>query len=329
MNRIRLLQSQSLLARCWAPLLAGASLLAAGEAAATVSVSNVNAVESDAGAMTRPNAAQYWISYEDCVDDTILQFTVTTDAAISVAASASLNCADGSQTATATGAPDQLCYDIASNVASDSTVSVHAYNLVKGTLGIDCRTSVAIPSNESFTWPQPITLYFYVPVAGALSTDSTTWPTSGTEEIALVGPEPPAPISLDSDVQELTLRLPSTPTDPRTVGYYFFCYPNVGGGTYSDAGAGGATGACPAGTTLPEVPSFTSKYVCGSQVPATTTSYGITSVGGAPLQDGTQYIVAVAAYDEVFNLGPSLPSSAARPRPRRARWSSPPAAVGA
>jgi len=49
-----------------------------GEARATITVTNVNVVVPDGGTqMTRPDIAQYWISYQDCLDNTQFQFTVT------------------------------------------------------------------------------------------------------------------------------------------------------------------------------------------------------------------------------------------------------------
>ena len=67
--------------RCGLPLVMGAILLAAGEAKATISVTDVSIqIQGDAGTgMTRPTVAQYWISYDDCVNDTILDFTVSVD----------------------------------------------------------------------------------------------------------------------------------------------------------------------------------------------------------------------------------------------------------
>ena len=237
-------KSRSLLARGIPFLLAGASLLAGGEAAATVAVTSVNVIDGDAGAgPTRPTAAHYWISYEDCIQDTILQFTVASDAAVSVAASVSLDCSDGTLTTTTTGTtPDQLCYSIGNNFPNGSIVSVSAHDLVKGTLGVDCRVSTAIPTGASFTWPAPISFYFYVPVVGAPSTDFTVWPGAGqtgptTEEITLVGPLPPAPVSLVAGDDGLVLHLPATPTDSNTLGYYAFCYPEADAGT-GDAGTG-------------------------------------------------------------------------------------------
>jgi hypothetical protein len=90
-----------------------------------------------------------------------------------------------------------------------------------------------------------------------------------------------------------------------------------GAGGFGGAGGAGGTGGtavittpCPAGTKLPssidpQHPDINSPYVCGSQIPASATSPNVTNLGdGTVLKDGQSYIVAVAAYDEVFNLGP-------------------------
>ncbi len=387
----RLGRSTSFVAGCGALLLAGATLLIGGDAGATISVTQVNVVEGDGGTsgMTRPTNAQYWISYDDCVNNTVLQFTVaTSDSSISVGASASVDCSDlTAVTVTPTNAYGE-CYPIASNVANDAIVSVGAHDLVKGVLDIDCQAGqpITIPSGESFTWPVQISFYFYVPVAGTTSSDSYTWPPASTstgtttttttaaaltEDIALVGPQPPSPVGLGIGDGVLFASLPSTPTDSNTVGYYIFCYPqDTDGGTAStdagsdagmdagsdagmdagsdagmdagstgtggasagtggasagtggaDAGAGGAGGNgtgtqdCPAGTQpLDKTPSYNSSYICGSQVAATTTSYPITSINGSPVVNGTPYIVAIAAYDEVWNLGPFAPLQCGTPQ---------------
>jgi hypothetical protein len=309
--------------------------------------------------MSRPAEYQYWISYDDCIHDTVLDFTVSsTEGPVTMKASATAQCS-----ATFVFQPGDPqtdnCYLISSAVQNGDTVHVGAQALVKGALGIDCTTSVTPPANETIVWPQPLTIYLYN------STDSAVWPspgsgglggaTSGTGtapqfDIALVGPQPPSPISLGAGEDDLILQLPATPTDPNTQGYYAFCYPQpafdggtivssgsagmggtggeegVDGGAGDagdeggvDGGAGGAGGSssgsdCPAGTMLPEVPSFGSKYLC-AQIPAAATSFSIAKTAdGAPLEDGVQYVVAVAAYDQVFNLGPLAPLQCATPQ---------------
>jgi hypothetical protein len=82
------------------------------------------------------------------------------------------------------------------------------------------------------------------------------------------------------------------------------------GGGGSAAGSGGSVStACPSGTLFPGLdlqrPDINSPYVCGLPVPASATAPIITKLGdGGVLLDGQRYVVAVAAYDEVFNLGP-------------------------
>jgi hypothetical protein len=327
-------------------LLASAGLLAGREAQATITV-NVT-VESDAGtSMPRPTAYQYWISYDDCIHDTILDFTVSwTENPVTMAASAVAQCSE--TFAFQPGDPQtDDCYLIKAGIQNGEVVQVSAQALVKNTLGIDCTTGVTPPANETIVWPQPITIYLYDPND---STDSAVWPSASTSggglggassggsttqfDIALVGPQPPSPLGLSAGGEELFVELPATPTDVNTQGYYAFCYPpeafsggSTGAGGAGDAGGvdgggGGAGGApagsdCPVGTTLPEVPSVSSKYLC-AQIPSTATSYPIRKaavVNGAPLEDGVQYVVAVAAYDQVFNLGPLAPLQCAAPEP--------------
>jgi MYXO-CTERM domain-containing protein len=73
---------------------------------------------------------------------------------------------------------------------------------------------------------------------------------------------------------------------------------------------------CPSTITQPEKHlSYTSSYICGTQVPPTTSTYPITSVAGAPLENGVQYVVAIAAYDQVWNLGPPAPLQCQTPEP--------------
>jgi hypothetical protein len=61
--------------------------------------------------------------------------------------------------------------------------------------------------------------------------------------------------------------------------------------------------------------SINSMYVCGSRVPASTSKFSATSIGGMPVENGTGYVVGVVAYDEVLNLGGMSPLECAEPLP--------------
>ena len=94
-----------------------------------------------------------------------------------------------------------------------------------------------------------------------------------------------------------------------------------GTGIGGAGGAGGASGTdanlCPPGTTFPGgPPDINSPYVSGSQIPATSSQVNVQSLGvvGA-LLDMHEYIVAVATYDEVFNIGALSPLMCIRPLP--------------
>jgi hypothetical protein len=284
--------------------IAAAALLASGEEAAAVTVTNV-AIGIDGGArMTRPAAAEYWVSYQDCLDDTALVFTVSTTSPISVGASASYDCLD--PTTVASSLPIDNCYAIASNVGDKATVTVSTQELVHGTLGIAtsgparCKPSSA-PAGESMVWPQAITFYFYVPVSGGAATDYEKWPPSPlTMAIALEGPAPPSPVGLQAGDQELTLSLPSAPADARTVGYYAFCFPYIGAGgtggsttTTTTAGMNDCTGNPSIPGLDPTQPDVGSPYVCGVMIPPDAGSFPIQSLSpmGDPLTNGTQYVV--------------------------------------
>jgi hypothetical protein len=78
-----------------------------------------------------------------------------------------------------------------------------------------------------------------------------------------------------------------------------------GAGTGGAGGMGTASTPCPGGVVVPPADlTLTSPYLCGSRVSSTETLVNVTSVGAMSLQNDFTYFVAVAAYDEVDNLGP-------------------------
>jgi MYXO-CTERM domain-containing protein len=66
---------------------------------------------------------------------------------------------------------------------------------------------------------------------------------------------------------------------------------------------------------LPETPSYSSQNICGAQISISQTQAQLTTLNNdTPLMNGTTYIVAIAAYDEVFNLGPLAPLQCGKPQ---------------
>jgi hypothetical protein len=322
-----------------AAFVALAVLLGGRDAAATIAVTDVKITVPAGGAarLPRPAAAQYWISYQDCLDDTQFQFTVTSDVAFFDGASVSYPCGTPYPTPEPALASERCYSDNKSYPAGTNLITLGARSLVQGTLGIpvtgadSCQASAA-PAGSNLTWPMIITLYFFAPpVAGVASTDATTWPavnpdgTSGSPgiEIALVGPLPPSPISLSDGIGDLMLDLPKS-ASVGTVGYYVFCYPSGGTGTGGGAADGG-TGACPSSAAIPDIdllrPDPSSPYVCGAQVPASSGIYPISRADakGDPLVDGPTYVVGVAGYDAANNLGPMSVYECIAPEPTLAK----------
>ena len=123
---------------------------------------------------------------------------------------------------------------------------------------------------------------------------------------------PPAPtgaVIADGD-GELVVDLPSDHAPPVN-GYYVFCAPSGAGAGERDAGGTPASGDCPAGTPFPvdaQQPDPGSPYVCAGPIQDTATEVNVQSLGdGSALEDGTGYVVAVAAYDDVYNISPLSP----------------------
>jgi hypothetical protein len=77
---------------------------------------------------------------------------------------------------------------------------------------------------------------------------------------------------------------------------------------------------CPDGTEIPGLVTnghvdITSKYICGSPS-GLGTSYNITTdYNGNPLMDNQTYIVGIAAFDQVYNLGPLSQLQCIAPQP--------------
>jgi hypothetical protein len=87
----------------------------------------------------------------------------------------------------------------------------------------------------------------------------------------------------------------------------------AGGAGGAGGGSSGGPTACDSNETIPGLdpdhPDINSPYVCGKQIPASATSPNIPD-----LTNGTRYIVGIAAYDEVNNIGPISALQCATPQ---------------
>jgi hypothetical protein len=199
----------------------------------------------------------------------------------------------------AVNVPESGCVQLPSNYDASGNFTVYSQDVVRSILGSAvCNT----PAPGGNTGPFAFAIYFMLLPGGAGDAapgESYNWTQT---QIDLWPPPAVTGTTVEGGAAELVVGLP-VDTDSTTQGYYIFCYPVEDGGAPD---AGGSMDTCPGGAAIPAADlTLTSPYVCGSQVRSTVTQANVTSVGTAPLQGDTTYAVAVAAYDEVYNLGPT------------------------
>ena len=287
-------------------------------------------------------STDYFISRADCVNDLVFHFPVSTSgppAGLRVFATATGDCLTPRGRATGTG--PGACWSVPlRHPSATGTVDVHAHDLVTHVLGLDCDGmpvgDAPRPEARPLPGPQAVTLYFMQNPGGVdFSASPDAYFRWTRTSIEVVGPPPPEP-RLGFGDGELLVALPPA-TDRSMAGYYVFCYPldiafrPPGAPPASPPFATGVPGAsppfasgigpdqCPPGTASlvdRTSPDTGSPFVCASRIPASAGIVRITALhDGSPLEDGRGYVVAVAAYDDVDNVGPLSPLLCGGPRP--------------
>jgi hypothetical protein len=305
--------------------IAFAALFAGARADAQVTVSDptVHRPTSDGGGplLTRSPAAQYYISYADCMDDVVLDFPVSVPASTAgfqVWATSGGDCASQADRLPPVGSagpsPD-YCHELASAYPASGVVSITAQKLITTVFGITgCVDTTGQYFNAGHTAPQPLDIYFMLADTGTDPLPPGSYDEWVRTEIDLLGPAAPSPVSVSAADESLIVDLPAS-TTPGLGGYVLFCNPpansdegavgtgGAGGGDETDAGSH-STGDVGIPFLDPQHPDLTDPrlqpFVCGSS-PIAPSSRSATITG---LRSGQSYAVAVAAYDEVDNVGP-------------------------
>jgi hypothetical protein len=261
---------------------------------------------------TRPqNLTPLGVSYQDCIADQTLRFTVVLNgfdgvANLEVWASASSDCTSPTDRGGA-GAAAAQCWKVSNdllgpviNSPTSQTFDVRVQDLV----GLQQLPPYPPPKNvvtqgAAACNAQPT--FVAVPMSvNFLSVDSTA-NLAGTAyqyriETDLVGPPAPASVAVQTGTGGL---LPTwTPnTDPDTVGYDVFLAPQAG--------------QPPQGPGCPTIPASYLVGGGGDGMTVTGESTGAYVVTG--LTNGTTYALAVAGVDALDNVGPTSPVICATP----------------
>ncbi len=267
-----------------------------------------------------------YISHADCVNDQAFVFPIalSTQAGFEVYASSTADCSTTTSRGTAIEGGPNGCSQLPNAYSeTDGTLTIRARDLVESVLQVDCDGKPLGGSGASAGTLEPggaaVTLFL------TFATNTDTSCTSGTAsgacaswqtQVKLIPPPAPSEAMLADGDSELIVDLPSGQAPPMG-GYYLFCAPRdaaatgTGGAGEGDAGSTPAHGDCPAGTSFPvdaQQPGPSSPHVCAGPIQYTETNVNIQSLGGgSSLEDGTEYVVAVAAYDDVFNISPLSP----------------------
>ncbi len=277
------------------------------------------------GASTRPASLNpLGVSYQDCIDDMTLQFSVTLSGftgndTVEIWASTSSDCTE--QADRGIGSSEPICWGVGGGVTNPIISTPQTFSLdvrVQDLVG----WQQAPPSPAQAAHPPamgmaacsaqptfaavPLNIVFLA-VNGSGNADGT--PYLYTVLADLVGPPTPRGVAIEAGNDGL---IPSwTPnTDTDAIGYDVFLAP-PGGQPGQGAGCPGIPGADDAGAgTAGGISSVPAAYLVaagGDGLTVTGESTGAYAITG--LTDGTEYDVAVAAVDAFGNVGPtSVPS---------------------
>jgi hypothetical protein len=369
-----------------------ATLFLGARAEAQVSVLNptINRAVPDGGATQLPartsnGATQYYLSYQDCIDNVTLTFTLSvptsSQSSFQVWATTSADCTqETNRELNVSEGTTSTCVSLANSYPPNGTFSITAQELITKVFGteiVNCvDTTGEFFSTSGNTGPQPVNIYFLTnvttdPVPSGDFYEWTDAPGTPATQVDLLGPIAPSPVSVGALEQGLALNIPLS-TDSDLLGYFVFCYPGVStdGGVFGMGGFGGAatlpmttsttsttttgTGGTAAGTDAGADAGTTSgaggsggtggtsgsggastvcadpnkgipflsgnhpnpndprvqPYICGTMISPTSTTPTISG-----LVDGQEYVIAIAGYDEVNNMGPLSVFQCATPEP--------------
>jgi hypothetical protein len=343
--------------------IASAALLGTASAEAAISLGPVTTTRKtpDGGTtMTRASTADYFISYQDCIDNIEIDFAVTSTVPVQVwATTTGADCALGLSRQSSGG-----CVQLGGTFQAGK-IPIMAADLADFVTGSGCDDKSGSSS------PLQVTLYFTVNTNGDLTMDNyVTWKNT---QVDLVGPSLPDGLNVGAGDKLIIVNIPEN-NDADTKGYYIYCgasgavagsttsssssaassassaassSSSAGGtggtggtggasssaattssssaATTSSSGAGGAGGGsastttCGTGEGIPgldlEHPPISGVFVCAT-VTAPATQPVLTQLGDmSELVNGIPYAVGVAAYDEVFNVGPISTLQCTTPQP--------------
>ncbi|WP_437817453.1 hypothetical protein [Sorangium sp. So ce1078] len=304
------------LPRLVAAALAAAALAGgARRADATVTIS----ADVERTLVERPDAQNpLWISREDCLTDNDLHFTITlsgfsTSQTLAVWVSESQDCTLYSNRDTGT-----RCRQVWAESNLDDTMEITlSAKAIAEALGAE-----GCESTRTSTGAVPVAMYFMR--FESLDQDGPDHAKWETTKMDLQGPNPPTEIEAHPGDGRLLVDFKQN-EDEDVEGYYLYCdgagQPSAdasgagaGGG---DGGAGATGGGSGGGATGDGSSGCQAAGLVPGEVPDTAKRCG--KVGRAnrgealDLDNGTSYVVGVAAYDLVGNAGPLSELSCATP----------------
>ncbi|WP_437679938.1 hypothetical protein [Sorangium sp. So ce131] len=329
-------RGRRLLARLLAATLAAAALVGgAGRAGATVTISTDVERTGD----RRPTSRfPLWISRQDCLEDNDLVFTITLSPGsysrgdtLSVWVSGTVDCRLYEERSE--GHCKQI--EAKSNLEPTMGFRVSAKEIAEALNAGNCED--AGPSTSG----RPVSIYFLRQEStqdNVGADDSAVWTDT---KMDLLGPRPPDSVTAGKGDTRLIVEYTQS-VDEDLAGYYFYCDSNVvsspgsggggadgaggaaAGGGAADGGGGGAGGGDGAGGGADDSSTAGGSSDCGSgrlapgKVPDPSLTpcgrSGKASAGEATgLQNGVEYAVAVAAYDDLGNPGTLSPLACATP----------------
>lgn len=233
---------------------------------------------------------QMSLNYQDCLQNVPLTWRLsgTAENGLEIWASESIDCSQSLARETGRG-----CTRLTPSFPSRGVVTITAQQIAAALP--DVNGCIDVSSSSA---PHHVKLFFMSFNGSDPATNCVLWTRT---EVDLLGPHPPSGSDLSLGIGDtmLFVNLPRSP-NADTAGYYIFCDPNPTGGS-TDAGIGGLD---------PIHPSPDSPQMCQGPIARSESSSVISG-----LVDGQSYVLAVAGYDELNNIGPLSALQSATPEP--------------
>lgn len=258
----------------------------------------------------RPNGVAFEvITLADCLADEVISFPfneagLSDDLGIEAWASAGVDCTDPENRR-----PDVSgCWRV-STFTDDSPIQVRVRDIISQ------QSTPGAATEEVCTNPPageiPFVLNFLILNGAGVTPEGASgdrWPETREARFDVLGPPPPTNLEVGVGEGSIIINFDPTSADDLN-GYRAYCDPPRASSAGSDAGADAGSTSCGSSALVPGEPPPSEDFFCGSSGPQAK------SVDATGLTNFVPHNIAVAAVDEIGNVGPLSPLTCATPKP--------------